>query len=58
MYLKLVQELAIVDQDPLFLVFLNLRKLYENLDQGQLLKTLKGYRAGPKMRGMLAEFWA
>ena len=46
-----------MDQDPLFLVFLDLRKEHENLDCGRLLKTLEGYGAGPKMRDILAEFW-
>ena len=30
--LKLAQELASVDQDPLLLVLLDLRKAYDNLD--------------------------
>ena len=57
MELKLVQELTGVDQDPLLLVFLEPRKSYDNLDHGGLLKTLERYRAGPKMRGILAELW-
>ena len=57
MELKLVQELTGVDQDPLLLVFLEPRKSYDNLDRGGLLKTLERYRAGPKMRGILAELW-
>ena len=52
--LKLAQELASVDQDPLFLIFLDLRKAYDNLDRGWLLQMLVGYGAGPKMRGILA----
>ena len=47
-----------MDQDPLFLVFLNLIKAYDNLDYGRILKTLERYRAGPKMRGIVAELWA
>ena len=46
-----------MDQDPLLLVFLDLRKEYDNLDQVRLLKTLEGYGTGPKIRVMLAEFW-
>ena len=42
MEMKLVQELASVDQDPLLLVFLDLRKLYEKLDNDRLLNTLEG----------------
>ena len=56
MYLKLAQEMASVDQDPLLLVSMDLIKSYKNLDRGQLLKTLEGYGAGPKIWGMLAEF--
>ena len=46
MELKISQELVNVDQDPLFLVFLDLRKVYKNLDQGKLLQTLAGYGEG------------
>ena len=45
-----------MDHDPLLLVFLDLRKAYYNLDCVQLLKTLEGYVAGPKMRVIMAEF--
>ena len=58
MELKLVQELVSVDQDPLVLVLLDLRKLYDNLVRGQLLKTLEGYGAGPKMWDIIVDFWA
>ena len=37
MKLKLAQELASVDQDPLFLVFISLRKAYNDLELGRLL---------------------
>ena len=37
MEINLTQELAIVDQYPLFLVLLDLQKAYENLDHGSLL---------------------
>ena len=47
-----MHDLASVDQDPLSLVLLDLIKLYDNLDCGRLLKTLEGYGAGPKMRGI------
>ena len=33
MELKLAQELASIDQSPLFLVFLDLRKAYDTMDQ-------------------------
>ena len=53
MELNLTQELASVEQNPLLLVFLDLIKAYDNLDCGRLLKTLEGYRSGPKMWGIL-----
>ena len=56
MDLKMAQELAIIDQDPLFLVFLNLRKSCDTLDRGRILHTLEGCGVGPNIRGLLAEF--
>ena len=43
MELKLDQELSRIYQDPLFLVFLELRKAYNTVDQDRLLITLEGY---------------
>ena len=40
MELKLVQELASVNHDPIFLVFLDLQKAYDNLNRGRLIQTL------------------
>ena len=33
-------------------------KAYDNLDRGQLLQTLAGYRAGPKLWRLLGNFWS
>ena len=54
--LKLAQELKSVYQDPLFLVLLDLIKVYDNIYQGRLLQTLDGYGAGPKLQELLAGF--
>ena len=54
MEFKLLQELASVDQDPLLLVFLELRKSYDNLERWRLIQTLEDYGEGPKLRGLLA----
>ena len=54
MELNMTQELADIYQEPLFLVFLYLREEYDNLDPSIILQTLMGYRAGPKMGGLLA----
>ena len=58
MELILAQELASVDQAPIFLVFFDLRESYDNLDHGWILKTLGGYGAGPKICGIPVELWA
>ena len=55
--IKLAQELESVDQDTLFLLFLDLSKSYYNLYQGRLLQTLEGYGVRPKLRGLIVEFW-
>ena len=49
MELKLAKELARVDHEPLFLVFLDLRKAYDTVDRDRLIQTLEGYGAGPCM---------
>ena len=53
----MAQEFASIDQDFLFLMFLDLCKAYNKLDHGLLLKTLERYGAGPNMQGLLAELW-
>ena len=37
MELKLAQELASVDHDPIVMVFLYLRKAYNTVDRGRLI---------------------
>ena len=56
MELKLSQELVSIDQCPFFLVFLDLRKAYDTVDQYRLLTTLDGYGSGPWMCGLLETF--
>ena len=55
MDIKMAQELASIEQDPLLLVILDLKKTYDTLDCGRILHTLEGYRAGPKLQGILEE---
>ena len=55
--LKLVQDLASVNQDPFLLVFMYLHKSYDTLDQGRIVATLEGCGSGTHMHGLLAEFW-
>ena len=58
MEIKLYQELASVNQDPLFLVFLDPRKAYDTVDRGRLIRTLEGYGAVPQMYKLHKNFWA
>ena len=55
--LKISQELDIIYQNPFLLLLLDLRKAYDTLDCRSLLKILEGYGAGPKLCGILVEFW-
>ena len=57
MELKLAPELASIDQDPLFLVLLYLRKAYDTVDWERLLVTLEGYGTFPSLCGLLNTFW-
>ena len=57
MELKTTQEFASMDHELIF-SFLYLRKAYENLYHGWLLHTLEGYRSGPRLWGLLADFWS
>ena len=56
--LKISHELAIVDQGPLLLLLLDLRNTYDNLERGRLTQKLAGYGTGPKLWGLLVEFWS
>ena len=42
-----------MEQAPLFVVFLDLRKTYDTLDRGRLLQTLEGYGSVPVIRGFI-----
>ena len=56
MDINIAQETASINQDPFLLVLLDFQKAYYILDCGCLLYTLEEYGAGPKIRGILAEF--
>ena len=50
---NMAHDIASIKQDPLLLVFLKLRNSYDTLYHACFLKTLEGYEAGLKMRGIL-----
>ena len=57
MELKIAQEISSIDQDPLLLLLLDLRKAYGTVNQDCLLITLEGYGEGTWMCGLLETLW-
>ena len=57
MKLNFDQDIVSIDQSPLSLVILDLRKANENVDREYLLITLEGYSVGPCLCGILETFW-
>ena len=57
MELRLAQEIAIIEQDNLFMVFIDLRKAYDTVNCDRLLITLDGYSAGPQLSVIFENFW-
>ena len=54
---KLDQQLAGLAHDPLFQVFLDVRKAYDSLDQERCLELLRGYRMGANLDRLLDNYW-
>ena len=57
MDLNIAQDLYSIDQDPLLLVLLELRKSYDTLERRRIIHTLEGYGTGSKLRGILEDLW-
>jgi hypothetical protein len=57
MEVKLQQQLAWVEQEPLFQIYLDLRKAYDALDRGRCLEILAGYGVGPNLLRLQKQFW-
>ena len=55
---KLTQQLAHLEQTPLYEIFVDLRKAYDSVDRARCLKILAGYGVGRKVSGLLQHFWA
>ena len=47
MELQFAQEIVSMYHNPLFLVFLDLRRAYNTVDRGRLVRTLEVHSAGP-----------
>ncbi len=54
---KLAQQLAWVEQEPLYQVFVDLRKAYDHLNRAKFLGIMTGYGVGPKLLHLQEKFW-
>ena len=55
--LNLAKDLARMDHDPLFLVFLDMHKTYDTIYYGCIMMTMEVYGAVPCMCRLLAVLW-
>ena len=56
--IKLAQELACIEQAPLFLAFLDLTKAHDALDREHALLTHSDYGVGPNMLRLTENVWS
>ena len=54
---KLLQKLAAMKEEVLYVIFLYLHKAYDALDRYRCLVILEGYGMGPKSRRILRSYW-
>ena len=54
---KLLQQLAAMREEILYMIFLDLTKAYDALDRSRSLEILKGYGVGDRVRQMLRGYW-
>ena len=53
---KLTQQLAYLDQAPLYGIFIDLRKAYDAMDRGRCTEIMKGYGVGPNILRLIQFF--
>jgi hypothetical protein len=54
---KLAQQLAFVEQAPLYGILIDLRKAYDAMDRGRCLAILVDAEVGPNAVRLIANFW-
>ncbi len=54
---KLAQQLAHLEQEPFYRVFLDLKKAFDAMDRERCLLILGGYGTGPNMVRLIRNFW-
>ena len=54
---KLVQKLVDLREEVIYVIFLDLHKVYDALDRSKCLEILEGYGVGPRTRRILQAYW-
>ena len=54
---KLLQQLAAMREEVLYMIFLDLTKAYDALDRSRTLDILEGYGVGARVRRLLETYW-
>ena len=54
---KLLQQLAAMREEVLYVIFLDLTKAYDALDKSRCLEILEDYGVGPITRRLLTTYW-
>ena len=54
---NLLQQLAAMREEVLYVIFLDLTKAYDALDRSRSLEIRKGYGVGDRARRLLREYW-
>ena len=57
LHVKLAQQLAYIEQEPLFRVFIDLKKAYDAMDRERCIEILVGCGVGPNLIRLLIFFW-
>ena len=54
---KLLQQLAAMREEVLYVIFLDLTKAYDALERSRCLEILEGYGVGPNARRLIKTHW-
>ena len=54
---KIIQQLSAIREEFLYVIFLDLTKVYDALDRYRSLDILEGYGVGPRARLLLQTYW-
>ena len=54
---KLLAQLSCREDQPLYMIFLDLKKAYDTLDRVQAMRILKGYGVGDNIRRIINTIW-